>query len=225
MNKYLPDTQPQIPTFVIQHMRLVNQPISDPVNLDPGSFLAANLALNVTSNAVGVYEYQSQSRLELDVQIGAKFSILVRDGEWCVVERNGQRGSVPTSSLFSLDKADRSHAGQTVLCIDEYSRKTKYELSVHMGDKLVLLERYHHWYLAHHKDAKEATGLVPFSHITLSAETSPIQHGARVLLLKINYRDVCCRKVSRKVKAKKASSDLNLELPCNPDLIIMLILN
>ena len=39
------------------------------------------------STAVGIYDYESQSREELDVQVGCKLSILARDGEWCVVEK------------------------------------------------------------------------------------------------------------------------------------------
>jgi SH3 domain len=37
--------------------------------------------------AVGIYDYEAQSREELDVQVGSKLSILARDGEWCVVEK------------------------------------------------------------------------------------------------------------------------------------------
>ncbi|KAJ3302808.1 Adaptor for signal transduction [Kappamyces sp. JEL0829] len=172
-NKYLQEST-SIPTFIIQHIRQVNIPIARPLNLDPGTFLAANLSLNAVSTAVGVYDYEAQSRVELDVQVGAKFSILARDGEWCVVERNGQRGSVPTAAIFELEKADRSHANQSVLCLYEYARKSKYEVSISRGDKLVLIERYHHWYLVQPFGSKDpaSMGLVPFSYITV-AEPSP----------------------------------------------------
>jgi hypothetical protein len=45
------------------------------------------LGVNATSAAVGIYDYEAQSREELDVQVGCKLSILARDGEWCVVEK------------------------------------------------------------------------------------------------------------------------------------------
>ena len=44
--RYLPDDS--IPNFVIQHTRYVNGPISKPLNLDPGTFLAASVRIGLT---------------------------------------------------------------------------------------------------------------------------------------------------------------------------------
>ena len=70
-----------------------------------------------------------------------------------------------------MDKADKSHDGQVVLCLHDYARKSRNELSVQTGDKLVLKERYHHWYLVQKFDSEpddeDSMGLVPFNHITL----------------------------------------------------------
>lgn len=51
------------PSFILQHFRSLNGPTTTPLNLDPGTFLAANLALTAITSAIGIYEYEAQSRL------------------------------------------------------------------------------------------------------------------------------------------------------------------
>lgn len=160
-------------SFIIQHIRHVNGPVAKPLNLDPGTFLAAHLSLTPSTSAIGIYEYEAQSRVELDVHVGVKFSILARDGEWSVVERNGQRGSVPTACIFEAPGPSKPRPPpQEVFCIHEYSRRSKNELNVYRGDKLILLERYHHWCLVQHHNMalnqEEAVGLVPFTFLSIA---------------------------------------------------------
>jgi SH3 domain len=170
----------------MHHIRTQNGPVTKPLNLDPGTFLASHLSLKAVSSAIGIYEYEAQSRvgnyngfnslyIELDVHVGSKFSILARDGEWSVVERNGQRGSVPTSCIYeATTKQNRSQV--FVFCIYDYSRRSKNELNVQRGDKLKLLERYHHWCLVQHHDMalidEGAVGLVPFTYLS-SGDSAP----------------------------------------------------
>ena len=104
------------------------------------------------------------------MHVGCKFSILARDGEWSVVERNGQRGSVPTCCIFEANPEKSRAANQYVFCVYDYNRRSKNELNVVRGDKLILLERYHHWCLVQHYNMSisddEAVGLVPFMYLS-----------------------------------------------------------
>jgi hypothetical protein len=149
------------PTLVIQHAKLIPLPKTHPLNLNPGTFYAATLGSSRV-DGVGIYPHEAQSIEEYNVLVGEPYSIIARDGEWCVIEKNGHRGSVPA---LCITEFDASLPKQIATCIYDYHRRSGKELSLKRGTVLTVLETYQHWCKV--QDG-EQVGLVPMNYIILS---------------------------------------------------------
>jgi hypothetical protein len=149
-----------IPKFILRNVRFVTGPLSPPLNLDPGTFMAANLGTKILAKAVGVYQYVAQTREELDVHIGVSYSIIARDGEWCVVDEEGHRGSVPARCL-SCRKSPRVDKAR---CSYSYTRKSTYELSMNVGTELYVLGLYDQWCEV---ETDGQQGFIPIAYTTM----------------------------------------------------------
>jgi hypothetical protein len=103
--------------------------------------MAANLGAKVLATAVGVYQYEAQTREELDVYIGNTYAIIARDGEWSVVEENGHRGSVPSRCLA----IKKEPIVRKAKCIHSYTRKSSNEISISEGSEFTVLGHYGQW--------------------------------------------------------------------------------
>ncbi|KAJ3261596.1 Adaptor for signal transduction [Boothiomyces macroporosus] len=163
--KYLPDEL--VPQYIIRHVRHINVPNSKPINIEPGTFMAANLGLEGTGKAIAIYEHEAQSRGELNVYIGEIYSIIAKDNEWCIVEHNGQRGSVPTLCLHVLENLPERKL-QKAYCLYEFNRKLKNELSVRRGEQFVVLDKYQHWYLLRSSDTRGMVRANPAARLNVN---------------------------------------------------------
>ncbi|KAJ3323996.1 Adaptor for signal transduction [Boothiomyces sp. JEL0866] len=234
--KLLPDEL--VPQYIIRHVRHINVPTSKPINIEPGTFMAANLGLEGTGKAIAIYEHEAQSRGELNVYIGEIYSIIAKDHEWCIVEHKGQRGSVPTICLHVLEGLPERKL-QKAYCLYEFNRKLKNELSVRRGEQFVVLDKYQHWYLLRSSDTR---GMVPVNYVSIIDETeesntrkSP-QHSQSVRAnpatrLNVNIRNVMSYNDLKRFDSNTPTlsdndSPKNLTDPFNvPQLIMMKMTN
>lgn len=117
-------------------------------------------------NAVAIYEYKANREDELDIVIGDRVLIINREMGWCIVEKGGKRGWVPTGCLH-VDESDSSsqdgaggdsgsggngtsHGHRTTqgYVLYDYEKISPNELSIKKGAVLTIYKKYEHWLLA-----------------------------------------------------------------------------
>jgi hypothetical protein len=147
----------------LQHAKLIPLPNTQPLSLEPGTFYAATLGYGGETLGIGVYPHEAQSIEECNVLVGERYAIVARDGEWCVIEKNGFRGSVPSLCIAEYDDSLLKQQGT---CLYDYRRKSGKEISIKRGTLVTILGMYQHW--SKIQDGYNE-GLVPSNHIILSS--------------------------------------------------------
>ncbi|KAI8806401.1 ras association (RalGDS/AF-6) domain-containing protein [Cladochytrium replicatum] len=146
------------------------------------------------SIAIAIYKYKADREDEFDVEVGDRFRIIGRETGWCIVERDGVQGWVPSGCLHETEEdldenpapsskpAGSKSGGQAgevgeimtpqrgVVLYDYVSNNSPNELSIKKGDELIITKKYQHWLLADYKDQK---GWVPSCYVSLAEVIEP----------------------------------------------------
>jgi hypothetical protein len=112
---------------------------------------SSSLHKDTSLHAVAIYEYKANREDELDIMIGDRVMLINREMGWCIVEKNGKRGWVPTGCLHvdedgGGDEAREPKTAQGYVLYD-YEKISPNELSIKKGASLVIYKKYEHWLL------------------------------------------------------------------------------
>jgi hypothetical protein len=128
---------------------------------------SSSINKDISLHAVAIYEYKANREDELDIIIGDRVLMITRELGWCIIEKGGKRGWVPTKCLH-VDEEGASPAGDEVrelktaqgYVLYDYEKISPNELSIKKGATLVIYKKYEHWLLAGWNNKK---GWVPVS--------------------------------------------------------------